>query len=89
MIELKSVEQLTNAIARARASRLFVQATSIFRQYTVTNRESGARYMVNFFVRGGRKFAACQCKGAERGFACKHVAAAAGLHLYLAAQRTH
>ena len=87
MIELKSADQLSKAIARAKAGRLFVQATSIFRQYRVTNRETGAQYVVNFFVRAGRRFAQCECKGAERGFHCKHVAAAASLHLYVAAQR--
>src|SRR5947199_3855673 len=87
MIELKSKEQLSKAIERARKGRLFVQPTSIFRQYRVTNRETGAQYVVDFFVKSdGRRFGHCTCKGGER-HACKHLAAAAGLHLYVAAQR--
>ncbi len=39
MIELRSIEQLAKAISRAQAGRLFVQRTSIYRQYRVTNRE--------------------------------------------------
>jgi uncharacterized Zn finger protein len=87
MIELKSKETLTKAIARAKRGRLFVQATSIFRQYAVTNRQTGAQYTVNFFVREARRFATCTCKGGLNHQACKHVAAAAALHLYVAAQR--
>jgi uncharacterized Zn finger protein len=86
MIELKSREQLSSAIERAKAGRLFVQTTAIFRQYVVTNRQTGTEYTVNFFVRSGRRFAACTCKGAQGRHACKHVAAAAALHLYIAAQ---
>jgi uncharacterized Zn finger protein len=88
MIELRSREQLHRAIERAQAGRLFVQATSVFRQYRVTNRATGACYIVNFFVRAGRRFGHCTCKGGEQHI-CKHLAAAAGLHVCLAAQRSH
>jgi uncharacterized Zn finger protein len=87
MIELKNATQLTNAIERAKAGRLFVQATDRFRQYTVTNRETGARYNVQFMLSAGRRFATCTCKAGLNGQACKHVAAAVALHLYIAAQR--
>lgn len=88
MIELASVELLAKATERAKASNLLVQPTSIFRQYRVTNRDNGNQYVVNFFVRkDGKRFGSCTCKGSAAGFACKHLAAAAGLHVCIAAQR--
>lgn len=85
MIELRSIEQLTKAIERARAGKLSVKFTSIYRQYKVTNLESGAEYIVNFFIRDGRRYAHCTCKAGENNMLCKHVAAAAGLHVMVAA----
>ncbi len=87
MIELKSAEQLGKAIARARAGRLFVQATSIFRQYRVTNRETGAQHVVDFFVRDGKRYGHCTCKAGERNLVCKHVSVACGYHVMRAAAR--
>lgn len=88
MIELVSADQLAKATARAKASNLFVQPTSIFRQYRVTNRDNGNQYVVNFFVRkDGKRFGNCTCKGSASGFACKHLAAAAGLHVCIATQK--
>jgi len=87
MIELHSAEQLSKAIGRAKASKLFVQPTSLFRQYRVTNRETGAQYTVNFFVRGGQRYGHCDCKAGVRHMICKHLAAAAGLHVMIAAER--
>ena len=88
MIELTSADQLAKATARAKASNLFVQPTTIFRQYRVTNRNNGNQYTVNFFVRkDGKRFGNCSCKGGSAGFACKHLAAAAGLHVCIAAQK--
>lgn len=85
MIELKSTEQLSKAIARARASRLTVRATNASRQYRVTNRETGAVYMVNFYVRSGQRFGHCTCKAGQHDRACKHLAAAAGLNVWRSA----
>ena len=87
MIELISADQLSKATERSKAGNLFVQPTSLFRQYRVTNRETGAQYAVNFFIRESKRFAHCTCKGGAAGFACKHVAAAAGLHVCLASQK--
>jgi uncharacterized Zn finger protein len=86
MIELKHTAQLDKAIARAKAADLFVQATDRFRQYTVTNRATGAEYNVQFVVSAGRRFATCTCKAGLNQQLCKHVAGAAALHLYIAAQ---
>jgi hypothetical protein len=86
VIELKSSEQLSKAIERAKAGRLFVRFVQ-FRQFRVENRQSGAIYDVNFFVRAGRRFGHCTCKGGERGLVCKHVAAAAAVQTGIAAMR--
>lgn len=89
MIELKSAAQLSKAIERAMASSLFVRFVQ-FRQFKVDNRQSGATYDVNFFVRAGRRFGHCTCEGGERGFACKHIVAAAAVQTGIAAmRRTH
>jgi hypothetical protein len=88
MIELKDSAQLEKAIARAKASDLLVQPSGLFRQYHVTNRATGARYTVDFFVRrDGKRFGACTCKAGQHDIACKHLAAAAGLHVCRAAER--
>ena len=89
MIELKTSEQLSKAIRRAKVSHLFVRFVQ-FRQFKVENRQSGHTYSVNFFVRAGRRFGHCDCKGGERGLACKHIAAAAAVQIGIAAmRRTH
>jgi hypothetical protein len=89
MIELKSAEQLSKATSRAKAGKLFVQPSTLLRQYHVTNRETGARYVVDFFVRkDGKRYGHCTCKAGERNLACKHLSAAAGYHVMrMAAQR--
>lgn len=87
MIQLTTPEALSRATERAKASRLFVQPTSIFRQYRVTNRENGKQYVVDFFVRNGKRFGHCNCKAGRNHVACKHLSAAAGLHICIAAQR--
>lgn len=81
----KDSPKLNGAISRAKASRLFVQATSQFRVYVVTNRKSGTRYIVNFAVRtDGTKIGRCSCPATTL---CKHLAAALPLHLHIAKQR--
>jgi len=88
MIQLQSVDQLQKAIERAKASKLFVHAGSFFRQYKVTNRKTGAQYTVDFFLRNGKRFGHCTCKAGKHNKECKHIAAAAGLHIMRAAQAT-
>lgn len=88
MIELKDKAQLEKAIARAKADarNLVVRTTSAVRMYRVENRSNGNIYTVNFFLRGdGKRFAHCSCKAGLQNIACKHLAAAAGLNTYLAA----
>lgn len=86
MIELKSAAELGKAIERAKVGQLFVRFVQ-FRQFTVENRAGGQTYNVNFFVRLGRRFGHCDCKGGERGLACKHIAAAAAVQTVIAAMR--
>lgn len=86
MIELKSAAHLGKAIERAKAGRLFVRFVQ-FRQFRVENRTNGRTYNVNFFIRGGKRFGHCDCKGGERGRACKHLAAAAAVQIGIAAMR--
>jgi len=87
MIQLQSAEQLTTAIARAKRSNLLVQPTSFFRQYRVTNRNNGNTYVVDFFVESGKRFGGCTWKAGKRNIECKHLAAAAGLHICRAAEQ--
>jgi hypothetical protein len=81
MVELVSTEQLSKATRRAKTGNLFVQPSSLFRQYYVTNRETGAKYTVDFFVRNGKRFGHCSCRGGERNLVCKHISAACGYHV--------
>lgn len=86
MIQIRSAAQLGKAIERARAGKLFVRFVQ-FRQFRVENRENGCTYNVNFFVRDGKRFGHCDCKGGERGLACKHLAAAAAVQVSIARMR--
>lgn len=88
MIELRSHEQLERAISKAKAEarNLVVRSTNAIRMYRGENRKNGNIYFVNFYVRkDGKRFAHCSCKAGEQGIVCKHIAAAAGLNMYLAA----
>lgn len=89
MIELISADQLARATERAKAGNLFVQPTTLLRQYRVTNRDTGAKYTVDFFVRrDGKRFGHCTCLGGVNNRPCKHLSAAAGYHLMrMAAKR--
>jgi len=87
MIELVNAEQLAKATERAKASNLLVQPTTIFRQYRVTNRDNGNEYVVNFFVRNGKRYGHCTCAAGERNLVCKHLSASAGYHVCIAAQK--
>lgn len=86
MIELINAQILDRAIAKAKAEakNLFVQTTKAPRQYKVTNRAKNVTYLVNFYIQQGRRFAVCNCRAGQNDMACKHVAAAAGLNMYLA-----
>lgn len=81
----KDSPRLDGAISRAKISRLFVQTTSQFRVYVVTNRQSGTRYITTFGKwTDGTKIGRCSCPATSL---CKHLAAALPLHLHVAKQR--
>ncbi len=84
MVKLISAQKMSRAIDKARAAKPFVRVVA-FRQYTVTNRETGAIYNVTFEVKQGERFAACTCKAGKSSQNCYHVAAAAGAHMMIAA----
>ncbi|HEX8565429.1 MAG TPA: SWIM zinc finger family protein [Pyrinomonadaceae bacterium] len=88
MIGLISRNTINKAIERAKAERknLVVRRTTAARQYRVENRATGGNYIVNFFVRNNRKFGHCSCPAGLNNLACKHIAAAAALNIYLAEQ---
>jgi hypothetical protein len=87
MVELVSAEQLSKATKRAKASKLFVQPTSFFRQYRVTNRENGNAYVVDLFVRNGKRYGHCSCKAGMNNKLCKHLSVSAGYHVMRAASQ--
>ena len=90
MIELKNATQLQKAIENAKKAKLVVRPSSMFRQYRVENRKNGRSYMVNFFVRAGKRFGHCDCYAGTRDTPCKHLAAATGLRVMRAAEmRSH
>jgi len=86
MIELKSKEQMRNAIKKAYALRPFVRVRG-WRWYEVKSAEGTQTYTLHFYHDNGRRLAECNCKGHERGFICYHVAAAAAVHVGLARLR--
>jgi len=86
MIELKNRAQMRNAIKRAYALRPFVRVRG-FRWYEVESADRKQTYTLHFYNDNGRRLAECNCKGHERGFVCYHVAAAASVHIGIAAMR--
>jgi tetrahydromethanopterin S-methyltransferase subunit F len=86
MIELKTRQQLENAIARAKseAKNLVVRMTNAARMYRVESKTSGNTYTVNFFIRNNRRYGHCSCKAGLNNLPCKHLVAAAALNMSLA-----
>jgi hypothetical protein len=89
MIQLKSAKQMRSSIERACRSRLLVRLTSIRGMYRVLNRQNNHEYTVNFFRRkiDGKRFGGCTCRAGQENQICKHLAAAAGVHVGLSAMR--
>lgn len=86
MIELRSREQMRNAIRRAYQLRPFVRVRG-FRWYEVASADGSQTYTLHFYNDNGRRLAECTCKGHERGYVCYHVAAAVSVHIGLARLR--
>ena len=86
MVKLTTTEAMQKAIDKARAVKPLVRVVR-FGNYTVTNKQTGASYNVTCEKRNGERIADCTCKAGARGLRCYHVAAAAGAHIVLAAER--
>ncbi len=85
MIEINSLSQFNRAKLRASAAKLTVTESTVDKQWRVRNEENGNVYRVTFMQgTDGRRFAACECKGAQGGFVCKHMGATLPLAVELA-----
>ncbi len=82
MFILKSQEQITKAIERARATRPRI-AVKTFGEYAVEG-HAGNLYTVRCERRDGQKIVDCTCPAGQHGTPCYHSAAAVGLHICLA-----
>ena len=84
MIQITALSQFNRAKLRASAGKLTVTTSTVWRVYRVTNEEKGVTYRVSFWRdRDGRKWATCECAGAQGGYVCKHMGAALPMHLEL------
>ncbi|MBD0369782.1 MAG: hypothetical protein ICV60_02935 [Pyrinomonadaceae bacterium] len=86
MIELKSKEQMAKAIKRARQLKPFVRVRG-FRWYEVQSSRSEEIYTIHFYKEGKRRLGECNCKGAQRGYVCYHLAASAAVHIGITSMR--
>ncbi len=86
MFILKGIEQLEKAIAKAKKIRPRVEFDR-FGRYRVSGSKGGFYTVICKKSDNGYKTVECTCKGAERGLACYHAAAALSLHVGLARTR--
>ncbi len=82
MIQLTTATAIEKAINKARTTKPRVHV-NCFGSYTVTNKKTGASYIVTCEKRDGKRFASCTCRAGELGRACYHVAA----HIQLATEQ--
>lgn len=80
MIQLTK-ENTTRAIARCKELKPKVRFVEE-RTFNVFSANNPNVYTVKFDVKDGKKLAICQCKAAERGLICYHIAAAAAVNIY-------
>ncbi len=85
MFILKGIEQLTNAIAKAKKVRPRVHFVR-FGHYQVSG-SKGYYTVICKKSDNGYKTVECTCKASERGLVCYHAASALSLHVGLARQR--
>ncbi len=86
MFILKGVDQLTNAITKAKKIRPRVEFDR-FGRYRVSGIRGGYYTVICRKDNRGVKAVACTCRGGEKGLVCYHAAAALSLHIGLARQR--
>lgn len=80
MIQLTK-ENTTCAIERCKELKPKVRFVAE-RTFNVFSSNNENVYTVKFAVANGKKLAECQCKAAERGLICYHIAAAAAVNIY-------
>jgi len=83
MFILNGIEQLENAIVKAKKIRPRVEFGS-FGHYRVSGSKETFYTVVCRKDERGQKVVTCGCRGAEKGLACYHAAAALSLHIGLA-----
>lgn len=88
MLLLANAATLRNAIRKARTVKPRVRVNR-FGSYAVTNKATGATYVVTCEKRDGKRYGHCTCVAGEQGIPCYHLAAAVGAHITLAAERPH
>lgn len=86
MFILRGVDQLTNAITKAKKIRPRVEFDR-FGRYRVSGSKGGFYTVICRKSDNGYKTVECTCKGGERGFVCYHAVSALSLHIGLARQR--
>jgi hypothetical protein len=86
MFILKGIDQLTNAIAKAKKIRPRVEFDR-FGRYRVSGSKGGYYTVICRKDDRGIKAVECACKGGEQGLVCYHAVAALSLHIGLARQQ--
>ena len=86
MFILKGIQQLENAIAKAKKLRPFVKFDR-FGRYRVSGSKGAYYTVICKRSDNNYKTVECTCQGAEKGLVCYHAAAALSLHVGLARQR--
>ncbi len=86
MFILKGIDQLTNAITKAKKIRPRVEFDR-FGRYRVSGSKGGYYTVICRKDERGIKAVECTCKGGEKGLVCYHAVSALSLHIGLARQR--
>ena len=86
MFILKGIDQLNNAITKAKKIRPRVEF-DCFGRYRVSGSRGGFYTVICKKSDNGYKTVECTCKGAEKGLVCYHAVSALSLHIGLARQQ--
>jgi hypothetical protein len=86
MFILKGIDQLNNAITKAKKIRPRVEFDR-FGRYRVSGIRGGYYTVICRKDNRGIKAVECTCRAGEKGLVCYHAAAALSLHVGLARQR--
>lgn len=86
MFILKGIDQLNNAITKAKKIRPRVEFDR-FGRYRVSGSKGGYYTVICRKDDRGIKAVECTCKGGEKGLVCYHAVSALSLHIGLARQQ--